>query len=81
MKSYAASLYARTGGIEFVVLDCLGFLRHFLHLFHRIRMQYLDAYQDLLLREPDSAVRQTLKDLFLMLRLTAETAYASDETE
>ena len=80
MKSYAASLYTQTGGIEFVVLDCLGFIRHFLHLFHRIRMQYLEAYQRLLLVEPDSAVRQTLKDLFLMLRLTAETAYASDES-
>lgn len=79
VKSYAGSLYAQTGGIEFAVLDCRGFLRHFLHLFHRIRLQFLDAYQHLLLEEPDSAVRQTLKDLFLMLRLTAETAYSSDE--
>ena len=79
VKSYAASLYAQTGGIEFVVLDCIGFIRHFLHLFHRIRIQFLDSYQHLLLKEPDSAVRQTLKDLFLMLRLTAETAYASNE--
>ena len=78
VKSYASGLYLQTGGIEFVVLDCLGFLRHFLHLFHRIRMQYLDAYQRFLLEEPDSAVRQTLKDLFLMLRLSAETAYISD---
>ena len=81
VKSYAASLYTQTGGIEFVVLDCMGFIRHFLHLFHRIRIQFLDAYQHLLLQEPDSAVRQTLKDLFLMLRLTAETAYTSDENE
>jgi DNA adenine methylase len=80
VKIYAASLYTQTGGIEFVVLDCLGFLRHFLHLFHRIRLQFLDSYQRLLLEEPDSAIRQALKDLFLMLRLTAETAYASDET-
>lgn len=80
VKSYASGLYMQTGGIEFVVLDCLGFLRHFLHLFHRIRIQYLDAYQRFLLEEPDSAVRQPLKDLFLMLRLTAETAYASDES-
>jgi DNA adenine methylase len=57
------------------VLDCLGFL----HLFHRIHIQFLDAYHHLLLEEPDSAVRQTLKDLFLMLRLTAETVYAPDE--
>src|SRR5579859_508472 len=77
VKTYAAGLYAQTGGIEFAVLDCLGFLRHFLHLFHRIRLQFLDTYQRLLLEEPDSAVRQTLKDLFLILRLNAETAYAS----
>jgi DNA adenine methylase len=81
VKNYAATLYTQTGGIEFVVLDCTGFIRHFLHLFHRIRIQFLDAYQYLLLEEPDSAVRQTLKDLFLMLRLTAETAYAFDENE
>ena len=81
VRNYASSLYTQTGGIEFVVLDCLGFIRHFLHLFHRIRLQYLEEYQRLLLDEPDSAVRQTLKDLFLMLRLTAETAYASDESE
>lgn len=80
VKSYAASLYTQTGGIEFVVLDCMGFVRHFLHLFHRIRIHFLDAYQRLLLEEPDSAVRQTLKDLFLMLRLAAETAYTSDES-
>lgn len=81
VKSYAASLYTQTGGIEFVVLDCLSFIRHFLHLFHRIRINFLDAYQRFLLEEPDSAVRQTLKDLFLMLRLTAETAYVSGENE
>jgi DNA adenine methylase len=78
VKNYASSLYVQTGGIEFAILDCIGFIRHFLHLFHRIRIQFLDAYQRLLLAEPDSAVRQPLKDLFLMLRLTAETAYVSD---
>jgi hypothetical protein len=45
-----------------------------------LHIQFLDAYQRLLLEEPDSAIRQTLKDLFLMLRLTAETAYATDES-
>ena len=34
VKDYAASLYEQTGGIEIVILDCIGFLRHFLHLFH-----------------------------------------------
>ena len=47
VKSYASSLYAQTGGIEFVVLDCIGFIRHFLHLFHRIRIPFLDTYSTL----------------------------------
>ncbi|RME49327.1 MAG: restriction endonuclease, SacI family [Caldilineae bacterium] len=73
VKDYAASLYAETGGIEVVVLDCMGFLRHFLHLFHRLRVDFLNAYQDLLLAEPDSAVNQPLKEVFLALRQAAES--------
>lgn len=69
---YAASLYRETGGIEFAVLDCISFLRHFLHLFHRIRLRFLDAYQELVLTEADSAVSQPLKELFLALRRAAE---------
>jgi hypothetical protein len=69
---YCAALYEKTQGIEVVVLDCLGFLRHFLHLFHRVRMQFLDAYQTLVLAEPDSAVGQPLKETFLTLRRAAE---------
>lgn len=81
VKRYASSIYVRTGGIEFAILDCLEFIRHFLHLFHRIRINYLEAYQRLLLAEPESAVRQSLKELFLALRLAAETAYSNDEKE
>lgn len=33
VADYAKSLYRATGGIEFAILDCIGFLRHFLHLF------------------------------------------------
>lgn len=72
-QDYARSVYERTGGIEIVVLDCLGFLRHFLHLFYRLRMQFLDAYQSLVLAEPDSAVSQPLKEAFLVLRQAAES--------
>lgn len=72
-KAYADSLYKRTGGTEFAILDCIGFLRHFLHLFHRLRLDFLDAYQKLLLAEPDSAVSQPLKEAFLALRLAAES--------
>lgn len=69
---YAASLYRATDGIEFVILDCIGFLRHFLHLFHRLRIEFLDAYQALVLAEPASAVNQPLKELLLTLRQAAE---------
>lgn len=78
VKDHAVSLYKRTGGIEFVVLDCIGFIRHFLHLFHRIRIKFLDSYQELLLAEPDSAVRQELKVAFLALRRAYESAYNTD---
>lgn len=70
---YAATFYEETGGIEITVLDCISFLRHFLHLFHRIRADYLNAYQNLILIEPDSAVSQTLKEAFLALRLAVES--------
>jgi hypothetical protein len=72
VTEYAQKLYEQTGGTEFAILDCMGFLRHFLHFFHRHRTAYLDAYQSLVLNEPDSAVSQLLKDVFLTLRLQAE---------
>ena len=74
VSEYAASIYESTGGIEIVILDCIGFLRHFLHLFHRLRIQFLDAYQTLLLAEPESVVRQELKEAFLVLRRAASSA-------
>lgn len=70
---YANRFYEETGGTEIAILDCIGFLRHFLHLFHRIRVDYLNAYQNLVLNEPDSAVSQTLKEAFLALRQAAES--------
>lgn len=73
VTEYAASFYEKTDGIEISILDCIGFLRHFLHLFHRIRSDYLNAYQTLVLNEPDSAVSQTLKEAFLALRQAAES--------
>ncbi|MCA9910075.1 MAG: restriction endonuclease, SacI family, partial [Anaerolineae bacterium] len=33
VKEYALTIYDQTGGIEIVILDCIDFLRHFLHLF------------------------------------------------
>ncbi len=69
---YAYGMYEKTG-IEVVILDCIGFLRHFLHLFYRLRMKFLEAYQELLLAEPESAVNQPLKEAFLALRQAVET--------
>ena len=70
---HASNMYERTGGIEIVVLDCISFVGHFLHLFHRLRSQFLSAYQQLVLAEPDSAVSQPLKEAFLALRQAAES--------
>jgi len=70
---YAASFYDKTSGTEIAILDCIDFLRHFIHLFHRIRGDYLDAYQSLVLNEPDSAVSQALKEAFLALRQAAQS--------
>lgn len=70
---YAATFYEKTDGTEIAILDCIGFLRHFLHLFHRVRTDYLNAYQRLVLNEADSAINQTLKEVFLTLRQAAES--------
>lgn len=73
VAEYAAAMYEETNGTEIAILDCVGFVRHFLHLFHRLRIQFLDAYQALVLGEPDSAVNQPLKEAFLSLRHAAES--------
>ena len=72
VEQYAQALYRATGGTEFAILDCLQFLRHFLHLFHRLRSNFLETYQQLVLDEPESAVNQPLKETFLILRRQAE---------
>ena len=74
IREYARSKYDETGGVEIAILDCVGFLRHFLHLFHRLRKDFLDQYQRLVLKEPSSAVSQGLKEAFLALRQAAESA-------
>jgi hypothetical protein len=72
IKVYAVEAYEHTGGTEIAILNCIGFLRHFLHFFHRLRIEYLNTYQALVLSEPDSAVSQPLKEAFLALRQAAE---------
>ncbi|MEI6410106.1 MAG: restriction endonuclease, SacI family, partial [Bacteroidota bacterium] len=72
VENYARSIYEQSG-IEVVILDCIGFVRHFLHFFHRDRLAFLNIYQELVLSQPISAVGQPLKELFLTLRRAAET--------
>ena len=72
VAEYAKSVFEKTG-IELVVLDCLGFVRHYLHFFHRHRFAFLDTYQKLVLNEPNSSVGQPLKEAFLILRKQAES--------
>lgn len=60
-------------GVEFAILDCITFIRYFLHLFYQVRINFLNIYQDLVLAEPESAVRFALKDVLLSLRQSAET--------
>ena len=72
VREYAKSLYEKIGGKEIMVLDCISFIRHFLHFFHRYRANFVEIYQRLLLAEPDSAVGQPLKETWLALRHAAE---------
>lgn len=72
VTDYARTLHERIG-IEVVVLDCVSFVRHFLQLFYRQRMAFMEAYQALVLNEPESAVSQPLKEVWLTLRHAAES--------
>lgn len=78
VQDYARSLYQETGGIEFVILDCVGFIRHFLHLFHRLRSRFLETYQSMILEEPQSSVSQPVKEAFLAMRRAAEAELEVD---
>jgi hypothetical protein len=69
---YASIMYDKIG-VEITILDCITFLRYFLYLFYRLRINFLEAYQELVLTEPDSAVSQPLKEVFLSLRHAAES--------
>jgi hypothetical protein len=74
VQEYARALYLQTGGIEVVVLDCIGFMRHYLHFFHRKRSEFLENYQKLLIAQTDSAVRPALKEAWLALRFASESS-------
>ena len=71
VKDLAYTFYDKIG-VEIAVLDCIGFINHFLHFFHRYRLSFLNNYQTLVLQEPTSSVSQPLKEAFLSLRKVAE---------
>lgn len=71
ISEYAKSIYDLSG-VEISILDCMGFIKHFLHFFHRKRIVFIEEYQKLVLEESDSAVNQPLKEAFLALRQAAE---------
>ncbi|MDR0370336.1 MAG: DNA adenine methylase [Prevotellaceae bacterium] len=71
VAEYAKGVYEKIG-IEFTILDCIGFIRHFLHFFHRQKNTFLNIYQSMVLAESTSAVSQPLKEAFLALRRAAE---------
>jgi hypothetical protein len=72
IRDYARSKYDETGGVTIAILNCIEFLRHFLHLSQRIRAEFLNRYQELVLSETESGVNQALKEAFLALRKAAE---------
>jgi DNA adenine methylase len=63
VDQYCREVYAHFE-IEVAVLDCIGFVRHFLHLFHGWRTEYLREYEGMLLAEPESAVSHGVKAFF-----------------
>ena len=67
-----AAQLSKQFGIELMILDCIQFLKHFIHLFYELRMAFLDRYEQLLLQEPESAVSHELKRKFLKLRTAAQ---------
>ena len=71
VREIAKKIYPSTG-IEVAILDCISFIKHFLYLFYRIRMKFLNEYQKLVLAEPTSAVSQELKEAFIVLRKACE---------
>jgi len=61
----------KTGEINIITFDCIEFMQHFPHLFHRIQTDYLGTYQALVLDEPYSSVGPTLQEAFPGLHQTA----------
>ena len=75
---YALSFYDALGGVEIIILDCFQFLKHFLYLFPKLRTDFIEEYQRLLINEPTSAVSQNLKEAFITMRAVEENQNEED---
>jgi DNA adenine methylase len=67
------NLVGRPPRLYQTVLQLLTDVHQGMVLFHRLRLAFLEAYQELVLVEPESAVSQPLKEVFLALRQAAES--------
>jgi DNA adenine methylase len=79
VQEYAHSLYLNTGGIEFVILDCISFIRYFLHLFYRLRSNFLEVYQELILAKPENSIGQPISRSILVMRQAVEVNIENSE--
>ncbi|GEM_PF-1259066 len=59
-------VYKKTG-IEMAILDCIDFVRYFLHLFFPLRGKFVENLTQLIVAEPDSAVSYKIKEHYLNL--------------
>ncbi|MGD1807202.1 hypothetical protein ACP6PL_17440 [Dapis sp. BLCC M126] len=53
--------------MKFAILDCISFIRHFFYLFHRLRSNFLETYQELILAELENSIGQPVKEAFLAM--------------
>lgn len=53
-------LYTETG-IDFLQLDCVEFVRHFLSIFHMARESFIEGFQLAIEAESNSAISDTVK--------------------
>ncbi len=72
VREFANQQCRELGGVEVALLDCIGFLRHFLDLFPRLRTNFLNDYQERVLSQPESGVNQALKGAFPALGRAAQ---------
>ena len=61
VANYAVKWYEETGARKSPSWTCIGFTKHFCALCSPRQPDFLNAYQEMVMTEPDSAVSQRLK--------------------